>query len=105
MTRGFILTPEANQDLLDIWEHLATEESDATADRVVTGIMDACEKLVEMPAMGHYREELIDRRFRFWRAWSYLIVYRWESSPFEVIATVHGARDLEAFLTDRGQSA
>jgi toxin ParE1/3/4 len=47
-------------------------------------------------------EDLIDQRYRFWRVWSYLIVYRWQSSPIEIIAVVHGARDLDAFFGGRG---
>jgi len=69
---------------------------------VVASIFAECDKLVEMPGIGHYREDLIERRYRFWRLWSYLIVYRWQSSPIEIIAIVHGARDLDAFFGGRG---
>ncbi len=51
-----------------------------------------------MPGMGHFREDLLDKRFRFWNVWSYLIVYRWEAKPIEVIAIVHGARDVDVFF-------
>ena len=54
-----------------------------------------------MPGMGHHRLDLLDDRHRFWAAWSYRIVYRWEPQPLQVIAIVHGARDLGAFLDTR----
>jgi plasmid stabilization system protein ParE len=54
-----------------------------------------------MPGMGHFREDLLDKRHRFWSVYSYIIVYRWETKPLQILAIVHGARDLEAFLARR----
>ncbi len=51
--------------------------------------------------MGHFREELLDQRYKFWSVHSYVIAYRWDVSPIQVIAVVHGARWLEAFFHDR----
>jgi plasmid stabilization system protein ParE len=101
VSRGFVLTPEAEADALAIWEYVADETSEHAADRVVARIYDECEKLVAAPGMGHSRPDLLDERHRFWSVWSYLIVYRWQTRPLEVIAIVHGARDLEAFFRDR----
>ena len=58
--------------------------------------------LGEMPGMGHFREDLLDRHYKFWSVHSYVVVYLWEVTPIKVIAVVHGARDLDAFLTSRG---
>ena len=54
-----------------------------------------------MPGMGHYREDLLDRRHRFWSVWSYLIAYRWQATPIQIIAVVHGARYLDLFFGRR----
>lgn len=54
-----------------------------------------------MPGLGHFREDLLDQRYRFWAIHSYLIVYRWETKPLEIISIVHGARDLAAFFANR----
>jgi antitoxin ParD1/3/4/toxin ParE1/3/4 len=72
----FVLTPEAQADALAIWEYTADDESERTADRVLAQIYDGCGKLSLMPGVGHYREDLLDTRHRFWSVWSYLIVYR-----------------------------
>jgi antitoxin ParD1/3/4/toxin ParE1/3/4 len=64
--------------------------------------IDECEKLGKMPGMGHHRNELIDNRHKFWSVWAYLVVYRWQVEPIQVISIVHGARDLEAFFASRG---
>jgi len=101
VNRNFVFTPEAEADILAIWERIADETSIKAADRVIARIYDECEKLAEMPGKGHYREELLDQRHRFWSIWSYLIVYRWEATPIHVIAIVHGARDLDAFFSIR----
>lgn len=101
MSRNFIFTPEAEMDVLAIWEYIADDDSERTADRIIARIYDECEKVGDMPGMGHYREDLLDKRHKFWSVWSYLIVYRWEVQPIQVIAIVHGARDLDAFFGSR----
>jgi toxin ParE1/3/4 len=101
LSRNFIFTLEAEADALAIWEYIADDDSEEAADRVIARIYDQCQKLGEMPGLGHRRENLLDHRHRFWAIWSYLIVYRWEVSPIQVIAVVHGARDLDAFFADR----
>jgi antitoxin ParD1/3/4/toxin ParE1/3/4 len=101
VSRNFVLTPQAEADALAIWEHIADNDSEAAADRVIAHIYDECQKLGEMPGMGHQRENLLDHRHKFWSVWSYLIVYRWQAKPIQVIALVHGARELDAFFADR----
>jgi toxin ParE1/3/4 len=103
VTRNFTFTVEAEEDALSIWTHLADEASEAVADRVLAQVYDECEKLGDMPGIGHFREELLDRRFKFSSAYSYLIVYRWEVKPIEIIALVHGARDLNGLLRRRSR--
>jgi plasmid stabilization system protein ParE len=78
VTRNFAFTPEAEADVLAIWERIADDDSEARADYVLARIYDECEKLGGTPGMGHYREELLDQRHKFWSVWSYLIVYRWQ---------------------------
>jgi plasmid stabilization system protein ParE len=51
--------------------------------------------------MGHFREDLLDRRYKFWAVSSFVIVYRWERRPIEVVAVIHGARGLDALLASR----
>lgn len=101
MRRSFVFTLEAEADVLAIWKYIADDDSEAAADRVIAAIYDECQKLGEMPGMGHQRDNLLDARHKFWNVWSYLIVYRWQVSPIQIIAIVHGARDLNVFLADR----
>jgi plasmid stabilization system protein ParE len=101
VSRNFIFTLEAESDALAIWEYIADDDSESAADRVIARIYDECQKLGETPGLGHFRQTLLDQRHRFWKIWSYLIVYRWEVTPIQIIAIVHDARDLEAFFADR----
>jgi|ERR1700722_173101 len=96
----FIVLPDVRTDLFAIWQYIADDSVDA-ADKVVAKIEDAFLKLGDMPGMGHFREDLLDKRHKFWSVHSYLIVYRWQSSPIEIVAVVHGARDLDSFFSRR----
>jgi antitoxin ParD1/3/4/toxin ParE1/3/4 len=95
----FVLTPQARADLFEIWNYIA-EDSAENADRVVERLQAAFTRLAETPGMGHHREDLADARHRFWMVFSYVIAYR-ETSPLQIIAIVHGARQLEAFFQHR----
>jgi plasmid stabilization system protein ParE len=66
--------------------------------------MRALQHLAQAPGMGHYHEELLDRRHRFWNFYSYVVCYAWQKKPIQIIAVVHGARDLAAFLGTRAAS-
>jgi antitoxin ParD1/3/4/toxin ParE1/3/4 len=99
--KRFKLSRAAQTDLESIGEYLAETAGAEQAVEVVSRIRLEFQKLAEMPGIGHYREDLLDQRYRFWRVYSYLIVYRWETDPIRIIAVVHGARNLIAFLSKR----
>jgi plasmid stabilization system protein ParE len=100
VTRRFRLTPEAKSDLSEILLDIA-ENNPAAAERVGSEIYQAFQRLSRSPGIGHYHEELMDRRYRFWNFYSYVVCYVWEKRPIQIIAVVHGARDLGSFLSDR----
>jgi len=83
----------AQRDLLEIWEFIARDDVDA-ADRVLREIEDAVEHLADMPRSGRLRNDLTDEPLRSWPVYSYLIFYRPETSPLEVVRVVSGYRDL-----------
>ena len=96
----FALTPQARADLVNIWNYIA-EDNPEQADRVLERLFDAFARLAQTPGMGHHREDLADARHRFWAVYSYVIAYRDQIKPLEIIAIVHGARQLEAFFQDQ----
>ncbi|MFQ5789263.1 MAG: type II toxin-antitoxin system RelE/ParE family toxin [Acidobacteriota bacterium] len=95
--KGFRLSPQAFQDIDEVWEFIGKDDIDA-ADRVRDEIFDAFGKLAEMPGMGHLRQDLAREPLRFWSVYSYLIIYRAESRPIEIVRVLHGARDIQGFL-------
>lgn len=96
---AFVVTAAADEDLNDIWDFIAADNLEA-ADRVLDAIEAAFHRLAAGPATGHYREEVADRRHRFASVFSYLIVYRWETRPLQIIRVLHGARDIERVLRE-----
>ncbi len=48
--------------------------------------------------MGHLRQDLADEPLRFWAVYSYLIIYREDSDPLEIVRVLHGARDVKSLL-------
>ncbi|MGA2880803.1 MAG: type II toxin-antitoxin system RelE/ParE family toxin [Bryobacteraceae bacterium] len=100
MKRRFLLTPEARADLQEILLDIATDRPDA-AERLRAGIFKALQRLGRSPGIGHFHDELLDRRCRFWNFSPYVVCYLWKEKPIQIIAVVHGARHLAAFLAAR----
>ena len=96
----YILAPEALQDLQELWDYIATENLDA-ADRVIDTLFAAFERLAAMPGLGHRREDLTDRPLRFWTVDAYLVIYRAEQTPIEIVAVTRGGRDIQRLLRHR----
>ncbi len=95
--KAFVLTPRAEQDIGDIWNYIAADSIDA-AERVLEALEKTMYRLARNPGIGHLREELADRRHRFFLVYSYLIVYRFETKPLQVIRVLHAARDVAGIL-------
>jgi plasmid stabilization system protein ParE len=93
----FVLTPLARHDVTEIWEYIAADNI-AAADRVLNALERAMKKLASCPGLGHWREELSDKRHRFFPVYSYLIAYRPETKPLQIIRVLHAARDVQSLL-------
>ncbi len=93
--KRYQLTTQAQCDLEAITEHISLDSSVERAVGILQKLRDAFQNLCDMPGMGHFREDLLDRQYKFWSVYSYIIVYEWQTNPIRVIAVVHGARRLE----------
>ena len=100
MRRPFVLTPQARDDLREILFTVA-DDSPRTAERLSQEFFRGLQRLGRSPGVGHYREDLANRHYRFWNFYSYLICYRWSTKPIQVVAVVHGRRHLSAFFETR----
>ncbi|SRR5579883_204754 len=103
MSWPFRLTPQAAEDLDAIWWFIADDNREA-ADRVEAEIIAACHHLARFPMTGTKRRDITTLPVRFWtvaRFPNYVIVYRPDTLPLEVIAILHGKRDLRSVLARR----
>jgi plasmid stabilization system protein ParE len=98
----YVLGPDADHDLDDIWEYIAADSIDA-ADRWITKLFDAFEAIARSPGIGHKREDLTAYPVLFWPVGSYLVIYRAERSPVEIVAVTQGSRDIPSFVRRRMQ--
>jgi antitoxin ParD1/3/4 len=99
----YALTPLAKSDIFQIWSYIA-DDNVRIADRVEQAIYDACMFLAEAPLRGHFRPDITRRPLRFWtltRYPNYTVVYRPETVPLQVVAVLHGKRNLQRILKER----
>ncbi len=87
----YILAPLAREDLREIWDRIAEDDVD-TADRVLDEIRSDIVRLTTRPLMGHVRRDLAPPEYRFWPIYSYLIIYRPNTTPLEIVRVWHGAQ-------------
>jgi plasmid stabilization system protein ParE len=100
---AYALTPLAKADIFDIWRYIADDSQDA-ADRVEEAIYDACALIAQGPMRGHSRPDLTSRSLRFWtltRYPNYTVVYRPETVPLQIVAVIHGKRNIQRILKQR----
>ncbi len=104
MNPPFQLTPQAVDDLDAIWWFIAEDDRDA-ANRVELEIAAACRRLARYPRIGNRRPGLTPLPVRFWtipKFPNYVIVYRSDTTPLQIVAILHGKRDLKKALEGRG---
>lgn len=97
---GYVLSADADLDLDEIWEYIAADNVDA-ADRWIGKLFDACEALGQTPGIGHQREDLTSYPVLFWALGAYLVIYRADRRPVEIVAVTQGSRDIPTFLRRR----
>lgn len=103
MSAPFQFTPQATEDVDAIWCFIAQDNQDA-AYRVELEIVAACRRLAKHPRMGTKRQDITPLPVRFWtvtKFLNYVIVYRPETVPLQVVAVLHGKRDLKKALEGR----
>ena len=89
----YLLTDLAKSDIRQIVDYIRQRSPDS-AKRVRRELREEMRKLADFPGMGHLREDVTDEPLRFWSLYSYLIVYRPDPRPLQVVRVLHGARDL-----------
>jgi toxin ParE1/3/4 len=96
-------SPEAEQDFLAIWIHVAREASPDVADEQVRSVDRACETLADWPHSGRARHELFPG-VRSIAVDPYVVFYRVRNSEVEIIRVLHARRDVDAIFSRTGES-
>lgn len=101
----FRYTARAESDARAIWEYIADRSGEGMADRILARIEAECSFLGRSPLAGHERSDLTSRQLRFWSVYAYLIVYRPDTRPIEVVGIIHGARNVKGVLDEEVDEA
>ena len=95
---GYILSPAARQDLLEIADYI-TADSPAAAERLQDKLFDGFDALAAHPGIGHTRSDLTAQAVRFFPiVGRYWIVYRESAAGIEVVRVLGPGRDAASLL-------
>ena len=100
MGRRVILTPEAQADLIQIYNYVEEQSGQLTAHSYVQRITDCCEGLADFPERGTLRDELFpglrvigfDRRVA--------IAFHVTDDAVIIDRVLYGGRDLEGIFSE-----
>ncbi len=93
----FIVSPVASRDLDEIWVYIA-EDSPSAADRWLDKLEKAIHLLASVPTVGHVRKDLTDKPVLFWPVGRYLMIYRADRQPIEIVRVISAYRDVTALF-------
>ena len=93
------LSPEADEDLIEIWGYLAHEASERVANRQLREIDAACARLKAWPYSGRSRDELL-AGMRSVPIPPYAMFYRIQNDVVEIVRVLHGRRDIASIFAD-----
>lgn len=86
--RRVFRSPEAQEDLLDIWHYGANEWSPEQADRHLRDIENMCDRFRDDPKLGHKRDDLIPN-LRSMYVRPHLIFYRTSAGAVTIVRVLH----------------
>jgi toxin ParE1/3/4 len=96
--RAIIWSPEAEQDLFDIWQHIA-DGSRVTADKILCDIEATCVALAAWPELGSSRDH-VREGLRARRCDRYVIFYRVEKKGIAIVRVLHERRDVDTIFSE-----
>ena len=97
--RAFRL-PMATQDLLDIWEYIATTTRCPRAEQATHEIDRVCFALGGWPEYGKARDDVRDGLSIGLGLFRYVIFYRVTKQAIEIVRVLDERRDIEAIFDD-----
>lgn len=99
-----IITIEAEQDIEDLWEYIARNDSQKNAEYVLDQIEQIILSLDQNPQRGHYPDELARQGIKLYREVffkPYRLIYEIIENKVVVHLCVDGRRDMISLLERR----
>jgi plasmid stabilization system protein ParE len=98
--RDVLFSPEAEAQLVSLYEYLAARASSAIAETYTNAIVERCDQLGEMPLAGIARDDIRrGMRTTFFRK-RVVIAYTVAAKAVTVLAIFYGGQDYESLLRD-----
>lgn len=88
---ALIISPEAEQDPIDIWLHIAKDQP-VNADRFLERLEEKAQTLAEFKELGVDRLELAPE-IKSFPVERYVLFYRPNDHGIELVRVLHGSRD------------
>jgi antitoxin ParD1/3/4/toxin ParE1/3/4 len=99
---GYLLTPTAQEDLTAIRDYYLEKAGARVARQMLVEFVEAFRFLGRAPGAGHKREDLSeDRPVLFWAMRDFLIIYKRDSSPLQIVTIARGTRDIPTLISNR----
>ncbi len=97
MSGRIVRTPDAIQDLDDIWDYIA-QDSLAAADKILDQLQSRFEILAANPEMGELQPLLADGAYRRFCFRKYVIYYLPLKDGIVLVRVLHGSREHEQLM-------
>ncbi|MDY7007703.1 MAG: type II toxin-antitoxin system RelE/ParE family toxin [Cyanobacteriota bacterium] len=94
-----LISPEASQDLDEIFDYFSNHNVDA-GETFVIAFENKCEKLLQFPKMGKSYQD-IEPSLRGIPLDNYIILYRLIDNGVEIVRVVSGYRNLEYIFEEK----
>jgi plasmid stabilization system protein ParE len=99
---GYVLTPTAQRDLMQIRDYYLEAAGTRVARKMLAELVANFRLLARTPGAGHTREDLAENRpVLFWPMRDYLILYKPGTDPLQIVTILRGSRDVPAIVSRR----
>jgi toxin ParE1/3/4 len=98
MPYSVVFTPEAEDQLVDLYRYIATEASPAVAQKFTSAVVEYCEGLANFPHRSVRRDDIRPGLFVTQYRSRVVIAYSVDDNEVVVIGIFYGGRDFESLL-------
>jgi toxin ParE1/3/4 len=94
---GYVISPEAEIDLQDIFDFTAEEWGEIQAEKYLYELFTVFDLLVLRPRIGRARSELVEE-LRSFPSGAHIIFYMMWNDQIAIVRVLHASRDVESLF-------